>query len=260
MEELLFGLTPAEFWVWNYLIYLARSQGGLNITLPRPGEDPKAEKVFCRKHLKNLLKSLKGKRRLTHLIIPRSKAKRIEIFLPASKVGELEFRNREKGYLEFPNKEALGNRGSPKEGLGNCGSPNLAVIQATLGNLGPSQAKLKEKLEKLLKELKQGDLKKMILSLSNREIFEVTGALRQLLRVHPKGKKLSEQAKIYAMVRLLQAGDGIEKPQAWVDNVARAAEKEMRGLAWKGVLSGSGGKLPSPKGSGDSWGSTRANF
>ncbi len=227
MEELLFGLTPAEWWVWNYLIYLARKQGGLNVTLPRPGEDPRAEKVFCRKHLKNIIKSLKSKRHLTNIIIPRSKSKRIEVFLPASKVGELEFPNREKGYLEFPNKEGMGNSSSPITTLGKNTTPISAVIQDTLPHYTAPQAKLKERLEKLLKLSKQGDLKGEIKAMNMMEQTEVFRIMRQICRFEPRGKKLSKAARLYAMVRFAQSGEAIEKAQAWIDKVAREAEREM---------------------------------
>lgn len=241
MEELLFGLTPSEWWVWNYLIHLAKKQGGLNVTLPRPGEDPRAEKVFCRKHLKNLLKSLKSKRHLTGLIIPRSKSKKIEVFLPASRVGELEFPNKEKGCLEFPNKEGKGNRGFPITTLGKYPTPISEVITATLGDIDPGKLKLKEVIEKIL-ELKQGELKKVITGTPLRELQEVERALEGLVRYKPKGKKLGIGARVFAMVRFLQSGGVIEKPQAWIDNVARAVEVEI----WRDRLSESGGKLRSP--------------
>ena len=69
-EELLFGLTPQEGWVWNYLLFLAERQGSAHIILPRPGEDLRAESVFGRKHLKTILKALRSKRHLTNLIFP----------------------------------------------------------------------------------------------------------------------------------------------------------------------------------------------
>ena len=95
-KELIFELTPAEFWAWNYLIYLARAQGNYHIILPRPGEDVQAEKVFSRKHQKRLLKALKAKLGFSYLLFPRSKTKHIEVVLPASRIGDLGVPNRER--------------------------------------------------------------------------------------------------------------------------------------------------------------------
>lgn len=227
MEKLLFGLTPAEFWVWNYLVLLARQQGGPAIIFPRPGEDPRAEKVFCRKHLKNLLKALKAKRHLTFLLFPKSKAGQIEITLPRSLIGELEFpkvKLREPG---FPNNDARGNRSSPITPLGNSSSPNIVDIATTLAFFEPSQAKLKVKLDKLLKQ-KQGDLRKELLQLSNSEALEIRVGLGRVVRMNRQRSEPSDRAKLFAMVRFLQSSDAIDKPQAWLATVAREADKEMR--------------------------------
>lgn len=245
MEELLFELTPAEWWVWNYLVLLARRQGSYHIILPRPGEDPRAEKTFCRKHLKNLLKSLKGKRRLTHLIIPRSKNKRIEVLIPASKIGELGFPNVEKGYLEFPKEEGLRNRGSPKATLGKFQTPIKEVITASLPSGGANQLSLREVIEKVL-ELSQEDLGKTLKGLGWERLEEVKSWLSLLVTVRPKGKNLSQAARVFAMVRFMQSSKTIERPQAWIDSVARAAEKEL----WKEGESGKSGRSQSHGGSG----------
>src|SRR4030043_735221 len=136
MEELLFGLTPSEFWAWNYLLYLAKKQGDLHVFLPRPGEDPRAEKVFSRKHLKRILKSLKAKFRLTRLIIHRSKSRQIEVFLPASKIGDLGVLNNEQGYMGVPKKEGLETPRSPITTLGTFSTPINEEIATTLALLG----------------------------------------------------------------------------------------------------------------------------
>jgi hypothetical protein len=260
MEELLFGLTPAEWWAWNYLIYLAQEQGSTHIILPRPGADPRAEKIMTRRHLKNILKALRAKFHLTNLIIPRSKSKRIEVLMPAAKIGVLNFRNVEKDEIKTPNKQGLGAQISAINGLGKSATPISAVIQATLPNYTPPQAKLKERLEKLLKLSKQGDLKGEIGSMSFEQQGKIFWTLRQVSRYEPKSKKLSQAARIYAMVRLLQSGEAIERPQAWVDQVARAAEREIKEGQWKGDLSARSGRSLSPRASGERWGSTKGRL
>jgi hypothetical protein len=236
MEDLLFGLTPAEWWVWSYLVLLAQEQGSAHIILPRPGEDQRAERVFSRKHLKRLLQSLRSKRALTNLIIPPSKNRQIEILIPASKIGDAHVLNGKKGDLGVPNIAARGTCMSPKSTLGTSMSPNNNIISIALPDCGPHQAKLKEKLEKLLK-LKQQEIKGALDALKEREIFQARIAMRSLCRYEPKGNEISEKAKLYAVIRFIQSEE-IEKPQAWIDQVARAREREI----WKEGLSGSDGK------------------
>ena len=248
MRELLFGLTPAEFWAWNYLIYLARQQGTYHIILPRPGADVEAEKVFGRKHLKRLLKALKVKRHLTNLLIHNSKARQIEVLLPAAKVGDLGVPNLDQRDRQVPNDPPRGTARSPINPLRTCGSSIGEVISGVLPPEEVAQAKLKEKLERLLK-LKQGCLKRELLDLTNKEVFQLGIVLRRLCKYLPKGKAISEPAKLYAMVRLIQAGETIESPQPWVDNVAREAQRELE-QGWNGNLSGRAGKSPSHVASG----------
>lgn len=242
-DELLFGLTPAEWWTWCYLVKLAHEQGSYHVILPRPGEDGRAEKIFGRKHIKNMLKALKAKRHLTLIVIPRSKNKQIEVFLPASKIGELQFPNVEKGYLQFPNKGTLGNPSSAKTALGNCDSPISEVIQATFPDLPPAQAKLKSYLQELVK-LKQGDLKGEIKRLRPEVAQQILFMARQIAQVEPRSRKLSLQVRLFAVIRYIQEGQ-VDKPQAWVDNVARAEERK-----WKGASSGESGRSQFPGESG----------
>ena len=225
MEELLFGLTPAEFWVWNYLVLQARRQGSNHVILPKPGEDKLLEKVYSRKQVKNILKALKAKRTLTHIIIPRSKSKRIELFLPASKIGEISFPNREKGSINFRNKDERGCSVSLITGLGKSVSPINNDEQRTFPDSAPHKLKL-NKLEKLLKQ-KQGSLKKELQSMAPKELVELSKCLKGLCRYEAKGKKLSIQAQVYAVVRFLQEGEAITKPQAWIDTVARQGQRDF---------------------------------
>jgi hypothetical protein len=228
MEELLFGLTPSEFWAFNYLLYLAKKQGDNRVILPRPGEDPRAEKMFSRKHLKRLLRALKAKRRLTHLLIPTSKSKQIEVFLSIRETpifGDMGVPNPEKGCTGVPNMTTLGTPRSAKTGLGTCTSPISEVISRALPNLPRPKLKLIESFKKL-GELKQKDLRGELAKLSEREIFLLSGVGREFCKFEPKGRKLSERAKLYARIRFLQEGDAIGKPQPWVDQVARAYDRE----------------------------------
>ena len=195
MEDLLFGLTPAEFWVWNYLVLQARRQQSNHVILPRPAEDKQLEKVYSRKHVKRILKALKAKRALTCIIIPRSKSKQIELFLPASKIGDIGGPNKEKGCTEVRKKEGIGASISPMGGLGTYTSPISGENERVFCNFAGNKLELKEAIKRLLKQ-KQGALKMELQSMAPRELVELSKVLKGLCRYEPKGKKLSLQAKV----------------------------------------------------------------
>lgn len=230
MEKLLFGLTPSEFWALNYLVFLAQKQGSLQVILPAPGESPELEKVFSRRHLRRLLKSLRKNFILTKVIFPCRRGRSLMVFLPERLLGDMGVlkwpSTVERKDTQVPKQGSMGAPMSPNSGLRTCMSPVSEVITALLPDLGPGKLKLKEVIEKIL-ELKQGDLKVELKGLGPRTLFEMERALGQVVKVRPRGEKLSIGARVFAMVRFLQSGGVIEKPQAWIDNVARAAEREL---------------------------------
>jgi hypothetical protein len=239
MEKLLFGLTPAEWWALSYLVFLARQQGSTHVILPRPGEDLKAEAVFTRKHLRHLIKALRKKFHLTRVIFPRSKAARVEVFLPASLIENLGVPNAQQGCLGVPKKGGLGTARFPMSGLGTSSSPNESGSTAFLPNLVIPKLKLKETLEELLK-LKQKELTRALLTLPPLITRKLEDLLEGVSKFQPKSRKLSPQARVFAVVRFLQEGEAILKPQAWIDQVARAAEEQI----WRGHSSGASGESP----------------
>lgn len=225
MEEMLFKLTPAEWWTWCYLIYLARQQRDTHIILPRPGEDPKAEAVYSRKHLKRLLAALKAKWYLTQIIIPRSKAKRIEIFLPASKIRDMGVPNLRNGCKDVPNKEFLR---TPRSAISSLGKPMSSikdVILAILPETSPLQAKLKNSLKTFLELKPQKLLRDEIAKISEGEAYQLRGAIRQLCPHEPKGKRYGWKLKLFVIIRFLQEDQAIEKPQHWMNRVASQEAK-----------------------------------
>jgi hypothetical protein len=224
MEKLLFELTPAQWWTWCYLIYLARQQRSTHIILPRPGEDPKVEVVYSRKHLKRLLAALKAKRYLTGIIIPRSKAKQIEIFLPASKIGDMGIPNIKNGCPDVPNQEAFGTPVSAISPLGTPMSPIEEIISATLPENSHLQAKLKNSLKTLLKLKPQKLLRDAIAKISEREAIQFTAMIRQISQKAPQGR-YNQKLKLFVIIRCLQEGQAIEKPQRWMNRVASEEAK-----------------------------------
>lgn len=223
MERALFGLTPGEFWVLNYLILLGKEQGSNHIILPRPGEDPRAEAVYSRDRLKRLLKSLKSKRSLTNLLIPKTKNRQIEVFLPARFLGAHTHPKEDLRVAGAPKLRGLGAPAQDKSGLGAQTHPKEEAKTGTCGNFeAPKLSFIKLELEKLIK-LKQKNL--------NREIPEIEAGKLLRLRVFGEGiighqvrGRVSEQAKLFAVIRFIQSEETIEKPGAWLATVARDAE------------------------------------
>jgi hypothetical protein len=116
--------------------------------------------------------------------------------------------------------------------------------QRTFPDSASSKLKLRD-VEMLLKQ-KQGQLKKELQAMAPKELVELSKVLKGLCRYEPKGKKLSIQAKVYAVVRFVQEGDGILKPQAWIDTVARQGQRDFEeARSWNGDSSGSAGRSPS---------------
>jgi hypothetical protein len=241
MEELLFGLTPSELWVWNYLQFLAHRQGGSPVLLPRPGEDPRAERVMTRKHLKRTLKSLKAKSRLTKLIIPRSKSNKIEVYLSIGgnlNFGGVNVPNNEKGDLKDPNRGVLRTIKTPITTLGAEMSPINEVITGGLTVSGPSTS-LSSSSFKDLVELKQGDLKGEIRRMEESKVRRLLFFAEASCTVKVRSRKASDKAKLYAMLRFIQEATEISSPQAWVDTVARQAEKEFSAAGRRGASAAS---------------------
>ena len=67
-----------------------------------------------------------------------------------------------------------------------------------------------------------------------KELVELSKRLKGLCRYEPKGKKLSIQAKVYAVIRFIQEGEGIMKRQAWIDTVARQGQRDFEQLRKEG--------------------------
>ncbi len=246
MENLLFGLTPGEWWVWSYLVHLAHKQGSTAITLPRPGEDAGLEARFSRRHLRNLLNGLKAKRTLTKLLIPRSKSNQIQVILPASLVGDPENAGLGKSSspmpteaeLHFPNNGSLGKSSSPMSTLGKSSSPMLGPGEAgqpgESGGLGKCSSPMRPR-QLSLKALVIKKAKALGLEITKLTAVEVAVLRGQAKKApgyrEPRGRKLLEQAKLYAEVRFLQESTEktINRPQAWIDTVAREYQAELAG-------------------------------
>lgn len=229
MEELLFGLTPSEYWVYNYLQLLALRQGGTPVIIPRPGEDQKIRQIFSRKHFKRLLKSLKEKKCLTKLIIPRNKSNRIEVYLSIGaslNFGDTHVPNKKKGYTHVPKVTALRTSMSPISALGTPMSPNEPATMGICPDL-PQSPSLSSSSLKILVKLKQGDLKREIKNLREEDVQKLIFMGQRESKYTPKGKKLSPRARLFALVRFIQECETIERPQAWIDTVARAAQTDM---------------------------------
>lgn len=203
---------------------LARRQGSRHVILPGPGDDPKAESIYSRKHLKRLIRSIKAKFPI-QLIIPKGKFNRIEVILPSGDVGVPQWERGGHGYTPITPE---GYMGVPRSSVGVHGcTPIKEIISEAWVILGHSQAKLKSYIQERLLKAKQRCLRGQILKLSEREKQLLRQRLRDLIGCEPKGRALSGEARCYAMLRFLQAADDVKRPQAWLDNVARQAERDF---------------------------------
>ena len=81
-RDILFGLTPVQFWVLSYLVFLSKKQGKSKVTLPKPGEDKLTYKKISHKRLIRTVDELNDKRELLNIIVSKSGSQKIEIYLP----------------------------------------------------------------------------------------------------------------------------------------------------------------------------------
>lgn len=223
---MLFELTPAEWWVWSYLVLLAREQGDSHIVIPRPGEDPRLERRMCRKNFKRVLHVLRKKMGITRLVIPASKNHRLEVYLQVSLLGDENVPQNIQGYKNVPQKGVLGDENIPQNGVGGQKSPpNGAGGARVCHNLTDLQAKLNSFKAR---KAKQGEIMEMVLGLSEVEVRRCRGLMFQENKKSVRAR-VNEKAKLYAEVRYYLDHDMVRKPQAWLDTLAREAEVEMQG-------------------------------
>lgn len=230
--DLLFELTPGEYWVMGYLLRLAREQGGSPVAIPRPGGDPRLEAVFSRKHFKRLLKNLKKKAHISGVLMPRSKSKLITVYLAESlvrNIGDTHVPNVDLGDTHVPNN---GRRGTPMSPIMTLGTPMSPIEPATTGvctNLTNLQAKLKEialASRATSTKARQGKIRQMVRELSGDEVRQMRMMVTREIKKQPKAK-VSERAKLFAQIRYMQEEEKVGRPQAWLDTVAREAEEEL---------------------------------
>jgi hypothetical protein len=219
-EELIYGLTPGELWVWNYLLFLAKKQQSPHIILPKPGEDRRAEKIFCRRHFGRLLKSLKSKLSLTLLITLPSKSKRIEIIIPSSRIQDLHVPDTKKGALHVldgtPMRTSMSSINTSRTSMSRITS----ILPDISPELMPSLAKLNLALESLV-ELKPPELRAAVFGLRASQASDFFYDLFRLVRCAPQGRKYSYAEKLYVMVRFLQDHGSISNPQNWMNRIAK---------------------------------------
>lgn len=225
LKNLLFGLTPAEFWALNYIILLAKEQGSNRVILPRPGEDQRAEKIYSRSRLKRLIKSLKAKRHLTHLIIPTSKNRQIEIYLPAKLLNAYTHPNRDLRASHAPKQGGSAPPTHPKQTLSASTHANKSIItEPWTKSASPKLSSSLLEIRKLI-ELKQGGLRGEIKKLSDQEAENLKRQTEAIIGREIRGKQ-SPKAKLYAAIRFMQSDETIKKPGAWLATVARLFEQE----------------------------------
>jgi hypothetical protein len=109
---------------------------------------------------------------------------------------------------------------------------------------------IKEKDLKALAGMDQTRLLRAVDGLKDGELLELES---RVMRWAPRarGAKRSLKARVYAAIRFIQSVEQVKNPQAWVEGVAKRADYALGRLSWKDDLSGSAGRLPFRRASGD---------
>lgn len=259
MDELLFKLTPPEFYVWAFLCSRASEQGGDLVAIPTKPPGPPGWKLYTRRHLKRILQSLETKKYLVitstpanqhqDLVVVISRRHRLDVDVQASrhecpgdppKAANLpsdqtwmsrQLNTGETGVLCT---SGSGRTSAPgQEDSASASAKDLKALKASVKGVPVS-------FETLL-GLDQATLLKGIMSMELEDLMHLEG---ELARIAPmaRGKKRSRKARVYAAMRFLQSGQQKAKPAAWVEEVAKRADYEMERLGWKDDRSGEGGR------------------
>jgi hypothetical protein len=127
--------------------------------------------------------------------------------------------NIKNGCPDVPNKEAFRTPRSTISPLGTPMSRIEEMISATLPENSPPQAKLKNSLITFLKLKPQKLLRDAIAKISEREVFQLTDMISQIYPQAPQGR-YNQKLKLFVIIRFLQEGQAIERPQRWMNRVA----------------------------------------
>ena len=254
MESLLNALSAPEFWVWGWLSIMYRRELR-DIIFIEQGEGPA---LYSRKQFTRILRSLEAKKFLVidhlpgnqhqDLVVVIDKGRCLDIGVPAMRhacPGRGSWGGNKKSGGTSGSGQQMGESGEGTGALGPAGTP-----MSGQGCSASASASKDLKIKALVEEKNQEQLLKAICEASPGQRVELQSAL---MRIAPmaRGKKLSSAAVLYAAVRFLQDGGGTRKPAAWVEEVAKRAERIIRqGGPWKEDSSGSGTRLPSLEASG----------
>ena len=249
MESLLNGLTPPEFWVWGWLSDQYR-QGKSEIIRIRRGNSPA---LYSRKQLTRILRSLDLKKFLVIDHLPKNQQQELVVLIDKKRCLDMGVQaegqecpgqgdqDASRGYARpSMSRQRVRGSGDGTKALGLAGTP-MSGLECSAS----ASARKDLKTKALVEEKDQRQLLKAICEASPGERVELQSAL---IRIAPmaRGKKLSNAAVLYAAVRFLQDGAGARRPAAWVEEVAKRAERIIRqGVPWKEDSSGSGTRLPS---------------
>jgi hypothetical protein len=261
VDEILFKLTPPEFYVWAYLCARALEQGGDLVAIPRKAPGPPGWRFYTRQHLKRILLGLEAKKYLVisttpanqhqDLVVVITRYNRLNINVqpgrqecsgnPQNSVTPSDgrtpmFRQEEGGEQEGVQLQEAGRTSTFEPGPSASASAKEKSLKASAKGVPVS-------LETLLR-LDQETLLRGIMAMATEDLMELQQLLAGMAPV-ARGKRRTLKAKVFAAMRFLQSGHGAKKPEAWVEGVAKRTDYQMERMSWRDDLSGSAGKSPS---------------
>ena len=262
MDELLFKLTPPEFYVWAFLCSLAFDQDQDLVAIPPKVAGPPGWKFYSRQHLKRILKSLELKKFLviTHspknqyhdLVVAITRRRRLNIDVQAARhecsgsppkkqdspsTRTCMFKLVDEDGPFVPEASGVSRTSTFRQAdSASASAKDLKALKASAKGVPVS-------LEAFLK-LDQKSLQGEIMSLEAGELLELE---EEVARISPmaRGRRVSRRAKVYAAMRFLQGDGSIKNPAAWVESVAKRAQYDMERIGWKDDRSGSAGRSQS---------------
>lgn len=244
MEAILEELSPAEYWVWGWLSNQWLSKGSPLVEIGRKCRPA----FYSRRQLIRLIRGLEKKNYLMMDHAPKNQYQGLVVVIDPRKCLDTHVRatsnalTKKSGQTGVPGQECQGNgvlEGVSGSALtrvsGRCegGNPDESWPRGSCPDMGvkaPPQLSLSLRFKESLKawtEMGQGELMRRIKKLSREAMQEIKPEIMKLAP-WPRSGRVSEQAKLYAAVRYLQSGGQARKsPEAWVEGVARRAQRDL---------------------------------
>jgi len=252
MDEVLFKLTPPEFYIWAFLCARANRQGNERVRVPRDDEEGQSLRLYTRRHLKRILQGLQDKKFLVILTSPKNQHG--DLVVAIGRRNRLDV-NVQAGAQECPGKgfdegnfTPARTLGTGQERPGRSEGPGQVFCARTTAAGQTPQLSLSSRVNKKLEALAEMDQVRLLRAVHGLNGEELEALESRVMRCAPmaRGKKRSRKAKVYAAIRYMQSQDQVKNPQAWAEGVAKRADADMEKMRWSDASSGNAGRSQSP--------------